>query len=180
MLNLATIFSGCYLMLFRISLKFTNQVVDITIKRCREQQGLTATRNGSHNALHCWHKAHVGHTVGLVNNYECNCTQIEIAALHQVLKTTWGCHNDACGTSSLYLWAITSATVNSSNGNATTRTQHCNFFCNLSSKLTGWHEHQSMWAAWLGFDNFDSQCNTESKGFARACRCLATNVQSHQ
>ena len=35
-LNLATIFGSSHLMLLRIALKLTNQVVDITIEGCRE------------------------------------------------------------------------------------------------------------------------------------------------
>ena len=163
-------------MLFRIALKFTNQVVDIAIKRCREQQCLASARDGAHDALYCWHKAHVGHAVCFVNHHECDCTQIEIATLHQVFQTTRCCNDDACSTSSLHLWSITSAAVNSSNSDATTCAQHRHFFCYLSSKLACWHKHQTVWTTWLGLHNFDSQRNTECKRFARSSWCLATNI----
>ena len=72
----------------RVALVSTNQNIDGTVERRREQQCLAVGGGCIEYPAHRWQKAHVSHAVRLVDDHEVHARKRDITLTDQVLETS--------------------------------------------------------------------------------------------
>ena len=146
----------------------------------REQQHLALFRNTIKDAFHARQKAHVRHSVCLVDHDHAHISQVDVTTFHEVFEAPRGRNNDRAAAQSLHLRAIPCATKYRCGEELPVDIEQVNFSLHLLGQFSRRHEHEATRATLCELSQSLDQNQPECNGLTRPGRCLATDVAAAQ
>jgi hypothetical protein len=145
------------------------------VERRREEQRLTRARAGAHDAVDRRPEAHVEHAVGLVEDEDPDCAEVEGLAREQILETSGGRDDDVGARGDGRLLGDSHAAVDRRDAKRPGVHDRLQLLCDLRSELAGGRQHERRRAGPVGVDHIGHR-DPEGERLARAGRGLDENV----
>ena len=161
--------------------ELANQGLDVGTHGGREQHHLTVARRGSDDAPHAGQEAHVGHTVGFVDDHGRHRGEIEGALFEHVLEAAGTGHHDVdTEVEGLARDVVRGAAVDADHAASTVVGELGQFLLHLRGQFARRHQDQGHRLAGTGLGEARHQGKAEGQGLAGAGDGLADDVAPGQ